>query len=248
MMKKLTKVLLVLAMAFVVTACGGTNSETHLIIGTSPDYLPFEGLNNKGEMIGFDIDMAEELINIMNKNGGNYTYELKSMSFDTIRPGVEANPSQVDLGIAGFTKHDEWDVAWSHKYNDSKQVALVAGDSKLSSLKDLEGKKIGVQLSSNGENCAKAIKGATVKSVTDVKVMVETLRTGGVDAVILDAPVAENYVKEAGFKMIEEPLNVEENLIIINKNNEELLEAVNKALDEFVGSEKYTQLKEKWGA
>lgn len=245
-MKKILKMMLVLALAFMVTACGGKDKETKLLIGTSPDYLPFEGLNKQGEMIGFDIDMAKEIVDIMNKNGGNYTYEFKSMSFDTIRPSIESN--QIDLGIAGFTKHNEWDVQWSKKYNDSKQVALIAKDSPIKTVADLEGKNIGAQLASSGENCAKSIKDAKVKTVTDAKVLVETLRTGGLDAVILDYPVAKNYVEEAGYKMLDEALLEEENLIITNKDNKKLMEEINKALEEFVGSQKYQELKTKWGA
>ena len=108
--------------------------------------------------------------------------------------------------------------------------------------------KVGAQVGATGETCAKDIKNADVKAVTDVKVLVETLRTGGVDAVILDYAVAKNYVDNSGFKMIDQALLEEENLIISKKGNTELMNAVNKALDEFVGSDKYNELKEKWGA
>lgn len=253
-MKKLVKVMLVIMMAIMVSACGGDNGatggdkkETKLLIGISPDYPPYESLNTKGEMEGFDIDMTKEIVDIMNKNGGNYSYEFKQMSFDTIRQAVEGD--QIDLGISGFTMHKEWtNVDWSHKYNDSKQVALIASDSNIKSAADLEGKKIGAQLSATGENCAKEIKDADVKAVTDVKVLVETLRTGGVDAVILDYAVAKSYVEKSGFKMLDETLLEEENLIITKKGNTELMNDVNKALDAFVGSDKYNELKEKWGA
>ena len=252
-MKKILKVMLVIMMAVMVTACGGGDNtdsgdkkETKLLIGISPDYPPYESLNTKNEMEGFDIDMTKELVDIMNKNGGNYSYEFKQMSFESIRSSVETD--QVDLGISGFTKHDEWDVEWSHKYNDSKQVALIAGDSNIKTAADLEGKKVWAQVGATGETCAKDIKNADVKAVTDVKVLVETLRTGGVDAVILDYAVAKNYVDNSGFKMIDQALLEEENLIISKKGNTELMNAVNKALDEFVGSDKYNELKEKWGA
>lgn len=48
--------------------------------------------------------------------------------------------------------------------------------------------------------------------------------------------------------MIDEALLEEENLIIANKDSQELMDDVNKALDEFIKSDKYTELKEKWGA
>lgn len=248
-MKKLFKGLLVTAMALTMTACGGGESgsnEQKLLIGISPDYAPYESLNTDGEMEGFDIDMTKELINIMNENGGNYTYEFKQMSFDTISTSLMAK--QIDLGISGFTMHDDWDVLWSNKYNDSKQVALVSEDSSIQTVKDLEGKKIGAQLSATGEACANDIKDAKVTTVTDVKVLVETLKSGGVDAVILDYAVAKNYDSQDAYRMIDEALLEEENLIIANKDSQELMDDVNKALDEFIKSDKYTELKEKWGA
>lgn len=248
-MKKLFKGLLVAAMALTMTACGGGESgsnEQKLLIGISPDYAPYESLNTDGEMEGFDIDMTKELINIMNENGGNYTYEFKQMSFDTISTSLMAK--QIDLGISGFTMHDDWDVLWSNKYNDSKQVALVSEDSSIQTVKDLESKKIGAQLSATGEACANDIKDAKVTTVTDVKVLVETLKSGGVDAVILDYAVAKNYDSQDAYRMIDEALLEEENLIIANKDSQELMDDVNKALDEFIKSDKYTELKEKWGA
>ena len=248
-MKKLFKGLLVAAMALTMTACGGGESgsnEQKLLIGISPDYAPYESLNTDGEMEGFDIDMTKELINIMNENGGNYTYEFKQMSFDTISTSLMAK--QIDLGISGFTMHDDWDVLWSNKYNDSKQVALVSEDSSIQTVKDLEGKKIGAQLSATGEACANDIKDAKVTTVTDVKVLVETLKSGGVDAVILDYAVAKNYDSQDAYRMIDEALLEEENLIIANKDSQELMDDDNKALDEFIKSDKYTELKEKWGA
>lgn len=248
-MKKLFKGLLVAAMTLTMTACGGGESgsnEQKLLIGISPDYAPYESLNTDGEMEGFDIDMTKELINIMNENGGNYTYEFKQMSFDTISTSLMAK--QIDLGISGFTMHDDWDVLWSNKYNDSKQVALVSEDSSIQTVKDLEGKKIGAQLSATGEACANDIKDAKVTTVTDVKVLVETLKSGGVDAVILDYAVAKNYDSQDAYRMIDEALLEEENLIIANKDSQELMDDVNKALDEFIKSDKYTELKEKWGA
>ena len=236
-------------MALTMTACGGGESgsnEQKLLIGISLDYAPYESLNTDGEMEGFDIDMTKELINIMNENGGNYTYEFKQMSFDTISTSLMAK--QIDLGISGFTMHDDWDVLWSNKYNDSKQVALVSEDSSIQTVKDLEGKKIGAQLSATGEACANDIKDAKVTTVTDVKVLVETLKSGGVDAVILDYAVAKNYDSQDAYRMIDEALLEEENLIIANKDSQELMDDVNKALDEFIKSDKYTELKEKWGA
>ena len=91
-------------------------------------------------MVGFDIDMTKELVKIMNKNGGNYSYKFKALSFDAISSSITSD--QVDLGISGFTYHKDWkNILWSHAYNTSEQIALVKGDSTFSKASDLEGKK-----------------------------------------------------------------------------------------------------------
>lgn len=245
-MKKILKLTMVLMMVLALSGCGGkSNDKTTLLIGISPDYPPYESLENN-KMVGFDIDMTEELVKIMNDNGGKYAYEFKQMSFDTISASIVSD--QIDLGISGFTYHKEWDVEWSTKYNNSKQVALVAKDSAINTIVDLEGKTLGAQLASTGESAAKEIKGATVKPVKDVKILIETLNSGGIDAVILDEAVAKNYVKEAGFKMLNESLLEEENLILARKGNTDLINDINKALETFIKSDKYQELKDKWGA
>lgn len=244
-MKKLFKLLFVAALAISLTACGGGSQKT-ILIGISPDYPPYESLDGD-KMVGFDIDMTDELFRIMKENGHDYEYEFKKLSFETISTSLVAD--QIDLGISGFTYHEEWkDVLWSEKYNDSKQVALVANNSPIMSAKDLEGKSIGAQLAATGEEVANDIKGAKVTAVKDVKVLIETLNSGGIDAVIIDVAVAKNYVKEAGYRMLEETLKEEENLIITNKNNQELIDHINEALAEFIKSDKYQELKTKWGA
>ncbi|WP_237725935.1 transporter substrate-binding domain-containing protein [Thomasclavelia ramosa] len=174
-MKKLLKVLLVCTMAFTLAACGGNSGSDgtkEILIGISPDYPPYESLEGK-DMVGFDIDMTKELFKIMNDNGGNYEYKFKQMSFDTISTSLISD--QIDLGISGFTMHKDWDVLWSDKYNDSRQVALVANDSTITTKADLEGKNIGAQLAATGESVANDIKDAKVKAVKDVKVLIEIL-------------------------------------------------------------------------
>lgn len=248
MMKKLLKLILVAMMALTVVGCSGGKDDKKqtILVGISPDYPPYESLEGD-KMVGFDIDMTKELFKIMNNNGGNYEYEFKQMSFDTISTSI--NSEQIDLGISGFTYHKEWkNIIWSDKYNDSKQVALVSSDSAIQSVDDLKGKNIGAQLAATGEGCANEIENANVKAVKDVKVLIETLSSGGIDAVILDEAVAKNYAKDSKYRMLDQSLLEEENKIIAKKGNEDLMKDVNKAIKEFVASDKYNELKEKWGA
>ena len=234
-------------------ACGGSSSgdTTTVLVGISPDYAPYESLNTDNEMEGFDIDMTEKLFQIMNDNGGNYTYEFKQMSFDEISTSIKSD--NIDLGISGFTYHEDWDgLLWSEAYNDSKQVALIQSDSDIKSADDLQGKSIGAQLGATGADVANDIKekdsSTKVTTVEDAKTLVETLKSGGLDAVILDDAVAENYANaNDSLSKLDETLLEEENLIIAKEGKEDLMEDVNAAIKQFTASDEYTELKEKWG-
>lgn len=246
-MKRVWKLTVICVMVITFVGCGGSKSDTTtILIGISPDYPPFESLNNNNEMEGFDIDMVEELVRIMNENGGNYDREFRQMGFETIVTAI--NTGQVDLGISGFTYDEKRDVAWSSPYNDSKQVALVNADSEIKTTDDLKGKSIGVQLGSTAEVAVKEIENVIVRAVADVKILIETLKAGGIDAIVLDEAVARSYQENAGFVMIDEALLDEQNYIIAKKTgSEELMHDLNAAIEQFIASQKYTELKEKWG-
>lgn len=243
-MKKILFGLLTLCLSFSLVACGSSGQKT-ILVATSPDYPPYETIDDNNKMVGFDIDMTKWLFNYLKKEGKSYTYKWKKMSFDTIVSAV--NTKQVDLGIAGFTYDKKRKVLFSDSYNTSSQVAVVKADSSLTSVDELTGKKIGVQLGSTAETAVKEVKEAEVTSVSDAKLMLETLKTGGLDAVILDVAVAKNYETTGQYKILEGSLLEEENYIITNTSNKDLMKDMNKAIQAFKKSDDYLKLKKKWG-
>ena len=89
-MKKMMICCLTVLCVFGLFGCGSKDEATtfesallkegSLIVGTSPDYPPFETLDANGELIGFDIDMMKELIDIINKQQKtNLTLEFKQV-------------------------------------------------------------------------------------------------------------------------------------------------------------------------
>ncbi|MBO7703523.1 MAG: transporter substrate-binding domain-containing protein [Solobacterium sp.] len=253
---KLFKAALAAAAALTMTACGNkdtsasTATETaeaqHVIIGISPDYPPYDDLTADGQLAGFDYEMGEWLFTWMEENGCNYTHEWKQMSFDTIISAIQAD--QVDLGISGFTYDSERKVLFSEPYHESAEVALaVDTNEELNTVEDLAGKTIGVQLGTTGESCANEIEGATVQAIEDMGICVESLKGGAYDAVIMDKPVAENYVNAGGYKILEGTLLDEQNYVIAKEGNDQLMNDVNKAIKAFLESDDCAAMKEKYG-
>ncbi len=228
------------------TAASTTEPETTILIGISPEYPPYESKSSSGEMEGFDLDMTEWIFNYLNEHGHNYKYDFEELSFDTIISALQAG--QIDLGISGFTYDENRQGIFSDSYYDSAQVLVVAEDSEVTSTNDLNGKLVGAQMGTTGEDAANGIEGAEVQAVKDANVMMENLKAHGIDAVVIDKAVADKYVSEGGFKIVGEALMDEENIIYSTEDHQELMDQINEAIQAFKESEDYKTLTETWFA
>lgn len=249
-MKKLLKLAVVMMMTIACVACSKQEEETSwkdqlskentLVVGISPDYPPYESLEN-GEMVGFDIDMMEEIAQYL-----GVKIEYEQMSFSTIVDAV--NLGQVDAGVSGFTYDEKRQVLFSEYYLKSSQVVLTKKESGIETLDDLSGKVIGAQLGTTGADAAASIEGATVELNQDAKLLVEALQAGQLDAVVIDVLVAQNYANSnSALTVLDEALIDEENGIICSTNHQLLMDEINKAIGQFKESDAYQQLKDKWG-
>jgi len=256
--KTITKAALASMMALSLVACASESSASqteeestasaeaqHIIIGISPDYPPYDDLTADGQITGFDYEMGEWLFTWLEENGYNYTHEWKQMSFDTIISSIQAD--QVDLGISGFTYDSERKVLFSDPYYESAQVVIVNSDSDITSLDDLTGKKIGVQSGTTAESCAAEIEDAEVSAMSDMAIVVESLKGGALDAVILDKPVAENYVANGEYVLLDGTLLDEQNYIIAKEGNDALMDPINEAIAAFLASDDFETIKETYG-
>ena len=251
-MKKSFKLLLAGIMVFTLVACGGekkTSEEGNvkeINIAVSPDYPPYESLDTDGKtVVGFDADMIALFPKYLNDGDTTYKFVWHSMSFENIVSQVQGG--QVDIGVSGFTYDKSRKVAWSNPYTATAQVAVVDKDSSIKTVKDLEGKTVAAQSGSTGEKAAKEIKNANVVSVTNVQEIFSSLTSKQYDAVVVDLAVAQNYVKEQGFVMLDESLLDEKNYIIAKEGNDEMIDMINKCIDKFLASDDYKTLCEKYG-
>ncbi|MEG0240740.1 transporter substrate-binding domain-containing protein [Anaerorhabdus sp.] len=213
-------------------------------IGVSPDYPPYETLDTSNQMVGFDIDFMNLILDTINKEGSDLKIEWVQMDFSTIISAIQME--QVDLGVSGFTYDKDRDVLFSTPYTESAAVVVVNPDSDIKSLDDLKGKVLAAQLGSTGEVAAKNVEGAEVNSINNVNIMMESLKNNAYDAVIIDKPVAENYVKNAGFVMLEEPIQDDDTYIIAKTGNTALMDKINAVIEQVKQTEAYQELLTKW--
>ncbi|SDT14973.1 amino acid ABC transporter substrate-binding protein, PAAT family [Paenibacillaceae bacterium GAS479] len=221
-------------------AGGGTEQKT-LTLGTSADYAPYEfhkQIDGKDTIVGFDIEIAKEIAKDMNAK-----LVISDMDFDGLLMALNTN--KVDIVISGMTPSEERkkNVDFSNIYYKAEQGVLVkkGDEGKYTSLDNLKGKKIGVQKGSIQEGIAKEVEGAKLTALAKIPELIMELSSGRVDALIVEKPVAEQYLKtQEGIAManvkIEQTEEEAGSAIAIKKGNKEVLDSVNKTIDRLQAS------------
>lgn len=247
-MKRLKVLAFVCIIVMSVAFLAGCQTKKTLVVGTEATFAPFEFTDDKNNIIGFDIDV----INYVAKELGE-KIEIKNTPFETLVESLGAK--QVDIVIAGMTITEERaeKVLFSKPYYNAYQVIVVReGDTSINTVEDLADKVIAVQVGTTGAMEASAIKGADehpqLKQFKKVNEAFMELQNGRADAVIIDAPVAKNYMaKLGGMKYAGAPFTEDEEFgIAVHKDNTVLMDKINKALDKLVQSGEYDVLVKKW--
>ena len=252
-MKKLLVFLMmaVMACSMLVAGCGGSKEEKKaepakvLRVGTEPAFAPFEfPKEGSKELTGFDI----ELIQAIGKQMGSKV-EISGMGFDALIPAL--NAGNIDAAIAGMTITEERKkaVSFSDPYYTSGLIVMVKKDNTaVKSVKDLEGKRIAVQIGTTGEMKARTVKNAKVTTFNTQNEAALELKNGGVDAVIGDLTVMEYYLAKGGsqFAMtVGEKMEAEQYGIAFKKDSK-LTAEVNKAMAELKKSGEFDKIYKKW--
>lgn len=254
-MKKILSIVIMAVMAISLLAgCGSSEAAApankleaikaanKLVVGTSADYPPYEFhtiIDGVDTIVGFDMEVAKA---VADKLG--VELEIKDMSFDAVLAGV--GTGMIDIGVAGINITPEREAAmdFSDVYYKASHTVLVKAENldKIKTEDDLKGKVIGAQTGTVQEGVAKEIEGVTVKSLGKVTDLILELKTGKIDAIVLELPVAGSYEKQ------NEELKVQSNIVfekmdggssIITANDEtELMTEINSVIKELVETKK----------
>lgn len=209
----------------------GGNDTNEIIVGVDDKFAPMGFRDDKNNLVGFDIDMANAAAEHMDATA-------KFQPIDWKTKETELSSGRIDLIWNGYTITDERKekVLFTKPYLDNNQVVVTLDDSDISEIGDLDGKIVGVQaLSSAGPALESHPIHEKVKNVTefaDNVLALTDLKTGRLDAVVIDEVVIDYYMTtEDAYKKLDGSLAVEEYGIGVKKGNEELLESLQEALD-----------------
>lgn len=254
-MKKLLVAALAASMVVSLAGCGSNskNTETQaaekgteaaggtLVMATNAEFPPYEYYEGQ-DIVGIDVEIGRA---IAEKLG--MTLKVDDMAFDSIVVAVQSG--KADIGLAGMTVSEDKkkNINFSDPYTTAAQVIIVKEDSPIASPADLEGKNIGVQLGTTGDQFAGDIKDAKVERYSKGFEAVQAMSQGKVDAVIIDRQPAKVFVSQnEGIKILDEEYTVEEYAAIIAKDNEDLLKKVNEAIGELKDSGELQKIMDKY--
>lgn len=231
------KIMLLVMSILLLTGC--KSDDNKLILVTEAGFAPYEYYQD-GEIVGVDIDIAHEIAASLGKE-----LVIKDVSFDFIINEIKSGKS--DIGAAGMsiTKERLEEVDFSVEYAVSNQVVIVPMDSKITSIDQISNQRIAVQLGTVADSYVNEnYKDATVIRQKKYLSMVEDLKAGKVDLIIMDLLPASEIVKSNdGLKILDEYLFTDKYGMAIKKGNKELLDKVNDVLTRLMSEgkiEEYT--------
>ena len=240
---KVASIVLVIAMIACFAACGGNGGEKEkLTMATNAEFPPYEYVEGD-KIVGIDAEIAGLIADKLGME-----LEIVDVAFDSIIPGVQSG--KYDMGMAGLTVNDERleKVNFSTSYATGIQAVIVKDGSKIKSIDDLKGKKIGVQTSTTGDIYATGDYGEdAITRYDNGAVAVQALLAGKVDCVIIDNEPAKSYVAaNDGLKVLDTEYTVEDYAICFAKENTELQEKVDGALKELIADGSVKEVIEKY--
>ena len=259
-MKKFSIAMLsmVLAVSLLLSGCGG-NTDTQqnedsntdaaatdstdtadggvLRMGTNATFPPYEFTDENGEVAGIDAEIAAAVAEKLGME-----LDITDMAFESLIPALQAGT--IDIVLAGMTVDPERadQVNFTDSYATGVQVVIVPENSDIAPVEqedgslavDLTGKTIGVQTGTTGDlYCTDDYGQENVKQFDNGPLAVAALVNGQIDCVVIDQEPAKNYVAaNEGLKILDTAYANEDYAAAISKDNTELLEQVNAAMQE----------------
>ncbi|MCI9388438.1 MAG: amino acid ABC transporter substrate-binding protein [Lachnospiraceae bacterium] len=230
--------------------------QTTFTVGFDAEFPPYGYMDENGEYVGFDLDLAAE---VCERQG----WELVKQPINWDTKDMELSSGSIDCIWNGFTMNGrEEEYTWSSPYIDNSQVFVVAADSGIATKADLSGKVVGVQADSSAlaaledeesqENLDLAASFASLNQFADYNTAFMELEAGSIDALAMDIGVANYQLKQReGYEILAgndpaEYLATEQYAIGFLKGNDELKDTVESTLLEMVDDGTFNEIAEKY--
>lgn len=215
-----------------------------LTFAMEPSYPPFESTNEKGEIIGFDVDVANAICKEIQA-----TCHFKSQAFDALIPSLKAKRFNAAISAIDITEARAKQISFSDPYYDSSASFIGMKDKT-----DLaSAKNVGVQNGTTYQQYVVAeAKQYAPKSYASLQDAILDLKNGRIDLIFGDTAVlADMLSKQEGLAFIGDKVDNKKYFgnglgIAVNKGDKALVEQLNKGLATIKANGEYQKIYDKW--
>jgi lysine/arginine/ornithine transport system substrate-binding protein len=250
------KLLAALTVALLATVSIGAHAKdwTTIRFGVDASYPPFESKGSDGKLVGFDIDLGNEICNRLKAK-----CVWVENDFDGMIPALKAKKFDGVLSSMSMTPQRAEQVAFSSKlFNTPTRLVAKKGSNIQPTPESLAGKSVGVEQGTIQETYAKTYwepKGAKVVAYQNQDQVYADLISGRLDATLQDAVQADiGFLKTprgAGFQFVGKDLEDKKILgegagIGMRKEDTDLKTKVDKAIADIIKDGTYKKLEKKY--
>jgi polar amino acid transport system substrate-binding protein len=227
--------------AFTLPALGAEK----LVVGAYPSNPPWEAKNEKGELEGFEVDLARAIAKKMNRD-----LDIQDLGFQALFAATSSG--RIDFAISTITITSERlkTQAFTQPYYDSDMALAAAENSPLKTVAEVKGKTLGALATSTGETWIRTNMEkygiAGIKTYNTQQDLLLDTRNGRVDGAISDlAGMQFTFLKMPGMKIVER-IKTGDQYAMMMRRGSPLLEPVNNAITELKKDGTLAALHKKW--
>lgn len=226
------------------STAGSSEDKKVYKVGTEATFAPFESVDDKGNIVGIDVDVLQAIADEM-----DFEVEWQNIGWEPVFQSIKN--SETDIGASGITINDERKQTYdfTDPYYESQLLIVVKEDSNIKSLAELKDKKISVQINATGHMAAKKLQGdasTNIMAFETQPMAIQEMINGNVDATIGDNAVVFEYMKanpKAKIKVVKDD-NFEKEYygFMVRKGNDELLSLLNEGLQKIKDNGKLKEI------
>ena len=222
-----------------------SRDENVLIAGANIGNVPWEFQDTAGELIGFEIDLVNEVAKRLNRE-----IEIINIPFNGLFSAVQS--SRIDIAISSITITEQrlTSVSFAQPYYDSDQSLTIRSDSNITSVNDLQDEVVAVDTGSTGDIWASENQQQygfkEIRRYEGIAPAALDLQIGRVAGYISDIPAMQYYTKDKPELKVVERIRTGGSYSMMFRKDDELALSVNEIITTLKQEGLVNELHNKW--
>jgi len=239
-------VLILMSLAtYLAPISAASRDENVLIVGANIGNVPWEFQDTAGELIGFEIDLVNEVAKRLNRE-----IEIINIPFNGLFSAVQS--SRIDIAISSITITEQrlTSVSFAQPYYDSDQSLTIRSDSNITSVNDLQDEVVAVDTGSTGDIWASENQQQygfkEIRRYEGIAPAALDLQIGRVVGYISDIPAMQYYTKDKPELKVVERIRTGGSYSMMFRKDDELALSVNEIITTLKQEGLVNELHNKW--